>query len=170
LVSITTGFGPFNFMKVTEKKKIQGFENYKILNNGTVLNCHDMPLKPDKSGRYLRVKLYINNIGKKVLIHRLVANQFIPNPLNLPEVNHKDGNKRNNNVENLEWSSSIDNMLHYRQQVSKSGIVGVSWFERDKKWRARIVRNSIKYHLGSFETIEMASKAIKNKLAELGIK
>jgi hypothetical protein len=157
-------------MKNIEKKKIQGFENYLILSNGTVLNSHNMFLKPDISGRYSRVKLYINNVGRKVLIHRIVANAFISNPLNLPEVNHKDGNKRNNNVENLEWSSSIDNMLHYRQQVSKSGVVGVSWYERDKKWRARIVRNSVKYHLGSFDTVELASQKIKNKLAELGIK
>lgn len=45
-------------------------------------------------------------------LHRLVAKAYIPNPLNLPEVNHKDGNKLNNNLDNLEWVSHKDNMAH----------------------------------------------------------
>ena len=161
-------------MDFVKRKKIQEFLNYEILENGSVskllANGNKIFLKPDLSGRYLRVKLYKNNKGRKVLIHRLVAEHFIPNPLNLPEVNHKDFDRRNNNVENLEWSTRIDNMLHYRQKVSKSGVVGVSWFEKRKKWRARLVRNSIIYHLGYFDKVELASQEIKNKLAELGIK
>ncbi len=49
---------------------------------------------------------------KTWLVHRLVATVFIPNPLNLPVVNHKDGNTRNNTVENLEWVTHSDNMRH----------------------------------------------------------
>ena len=45
-------------------------------------------------------------------VHRLVAMKYIPNPDNLPQVNHKDGNKHNNCVENLEWISNRDNSLH----------------------------------------------------------
>lgn len=46
------------------------------------------------------------------LVHRLIANTFIPNPLGLPQVNHKDGDKWNNNIENLEWCNQSENMLH----------------------------------------------------------
>lgn len=49
---------------------------------------------------------------KTITIHRLIAIQFIPNPLNLPCVNHKDGNKKNNHVNNLEWCSYSDNIRH----------------------------------------------------------
>ena len=60
---------------------------------------------------YLQVGL--SNKGDKTFrVHRLVALTFIPNPYNLPQVNHKDGNKKNNCVDNLEWISNYDNMQH----------------------------------------------------------
>lgn len=54
-------------------------------------------------GGYLKVTLYKDNKAKQLFIHRLVAEAFIPNPLNLPQVNHKDEDKTNNCVWNLEW-------------------------------------------------------------------
>lgn len=52
---------------------------------------------------------------KSIAVHRLVASVFIPNPDNLPEVNHKDGNKLNNSVENLEWITRAENCRHMRR-------------------------------------------------------
>jgi hypothetical protein len=70
-------------------------------------------LKPQKMGNgYLRVSLYKKKKCCNKAIHTLVAKAFIPNPLNLPEVNHKDGNKHNNNVTNLEWCTDSYNKLH----------------------------------------------------------
>lgn len=56
----------------------------------------------------------LNKEGKRneYLLHRLIAIAFIPNPLNLPEVNHKDGNKLNNNIDNLEWCTHKENVIH----------------------------------------------------------
>ena len=69
---------------------------------------------------YLAVGLSKNNIYKTVSVHRLVAKHFIPNPLNLPQVNHKDGNKKNNHYKNLEWSNCKDNISH----ALKTGLSG----------------------------------------------
>ena len=61
-------------------------------------------MKPAKTkGGYLRLPLTINNKAKSYLVHRLVALAFIPNPNNYPEVNHKNEDKTDNRVENLEW-------------------------------------------------------------------
>ena len=70
----------------------------------------------NKKGDYFRVVLQgIDKPRKSISIHRLVAEAFIPNPHNLPQVNHKDGNKQNNAAENLEWCSCSFNLKHARR-------------------------------------------------------
>ena len=88
-------------------KPIPGFENYLITSFGRVWSTKkEQWLKGDPKGSqngYLRITLYNKGIPKHFMIHRLVAENFLPNPDNLPIVNHKDENKTNNNVDNLEW-------------------------------------------------------------------
>ena len=96
-------------------KDIAGYEGlYKVSDKGNVYSverkdsrgnkCGGRTLKPryDKDG-YLRVTLYKDGKEKKKVIHRLVAEAFIHNPNKYPEVNHKDENKSNNELSNLEW-------------------------------------------------------------------
>ena len=78
------------------------------------LNKNIRKARRNKFG-YLQLNFSRNDgTGKSdtILIHRLIAKTFIPNPSNLPEVNHKDGNKQNNNVENLEWCTCSENGKH----------------------------------------------------------
>ena len=95
---------------------IKGFEAYEIYDDGRVWSHKsDMFLSqtPDRDG-YLRVHLYRNFQNKLFGVHRLVAEAFIPNPDNLPEINHLNGNVQDNRVENLVWSSRKDNCDKYR--------------------------------------------------------
>ena len=89
-------------------KDIPGYEgHYKVTSKGDVLNVkYEVPriLKKRKdSDGYTRVVLYIDNVPKGFMIHRLVALTFIDNPKNLPVVNHINEVKNDNNYKNLEW-------------------------------------------------------------------
>ena len=88
---------------------IKGYEGkYKVSNQGRVYSLHSHKyLALGNNGKgYLFVQLWRDNKGKKEYVHRLVALHFIDNPEGLPQVNHKDENKENNCVENLEWCTN----------------------------------------------------------------
>lgn len=93
--------------------KISGFDNYSVSDQGNVKNnkTNKLIVKDDNKG-YLRVNLWIRGRCYHKSIHRLVAEAFIPNPDNKPQVNHIDGNKKNNAASNLEWSTISENQQH----------------------------------------------------------
>ena len=92
-------------------KPIKGYPHLLISRTGKVwTTTYNRELHPHLTNRgYLRVNLSKDKTVKRAHIHRLVAEAFIPNPDNLPDVDHIDGNKLNNNVENLQWVSHSDN-------------------------------------------------------------
>lgn len=73
---------------------------------------------------YYRTKLCKNQTRKMFSVHRLVAEVFIPNPENKPQVNHIDGNRLNNHVENLEWATMSENVLHAYETGLNYGLRG----------------------------------------------
>lgn len=73
---------------------------------------------------YSGVFLQKNKKSTRKSLHRLVAESFIPNPNNLPQVNHKDGNKLNNRVDNLEWCSQSENQIHSRKLGLQKNLKG----------------------------------------------
>lgn len=110
-------------------KPVNGYEGlYDISNLGRVRsycnNKHGIKNKPKiikgLYGVYNTMLFCKEGIRKTFYVHRLVAEAFIPNPNKLPEVNHIDGNKRNNAVTNLEWVTHEGNMCH----ASRSGLFG----------------------------------------------
>lgn len=85
--------------------------NYKINREGKIINKNNLLMKP-KEQEYHRVGLTENRVSKEFAVHRLVALTFLKNEKNYPIVNHKDENKKNNNVENLEWTNHTKNAIH----------------------------------------------------------
>lgn len=93
-------------------KTIQNETNYEVSSEGQVRNKQTKQIKSLRYSNkgYARVTLYPS--GKTYSVHRLVAENFIINPNNYPSVNHKDGNKANNKLENLEWCTPKQNTRH----------------------------------------------------------
>lgn len=111
-------------------KDIPGFEGlYQVSNYGRVKSLNyrrtgkEQILKYEIHPKgYSRLGLHSNNGVKYFFIHRLVAQAFIPNPDNLPQVNHKDEDKTNNRVDNLEWCSAKENMVYNDGQKRRGKI------------------------------------------------
>lgn len=117
-------------MNTEEWRPVRGFEGrYEVSNLGRLRSLlfdprgRVMKVKPDARG-YVRAQLQWST---KRLMHRVVAEAFIPNPDNLPAVNHIDGNASNNAVANLEWVTHSENMAHsWRKLESYKNRVAVS--------------------------------------------
>lgn len=105
-----------------EWRDVKDYEGlYIVSNSGLVKSLiTNRILKPRNSGDYDRVLLFKNKHTKECFIHKLVAEVFIPNPDNLPQVNHKDENKTNNCVDNLEWCTPSYNVNYGTCQERKS--------------------------------------------------
>lgn len=102
------------FSTYIQKSIINNYDNYEIDTNGNIYSkSYGKYLKPYSNGRgYMMVRL-VNNDGKKPFkIHRLIALQFIPNIDNKKFVNHKNGIKNDNRIENLEWVTHSENIKH----------------------------------------------------------
>lgn len=107
-------------------KQIESF-NYEINELGQVRNTkRNKILSANNSGEYSSVNLSVNGKIKTRRIHRLLAIAFIPNPLNLPCINHKDGNKYNNALNNLEWCTQKHNLEHALKTGLRNSSKGTS--------------------------------------------
>lgn len=92
---------------------IKGYEEYLINKEGKVYSSKTKKFLGIRNrGGYLAFTICVNNKRKDLFLHRALAITFIPNPENLPFINHKDGNKHNNALDNLEWCTGSQNVQH----------------------------------------------------------
>jgi hypothetical protein len=147
-------------------RKIDGYENYEISDHGNVRNT--------KTGRTLKNKIRKDNyseVGLPILIngknkqnflkiHRLIGLAFIDNPENKKCIDHVDCDRQNNHVSNLRWATHTENQQNSSiHKNSTSGVKGVSFQKRTKKFKATIMLDGLSIHLGYFENLEDAKAA-----------
>lgn len=114
-------------------KDVPGFPGYKASNHGRLMTFNWKNtgrvaiMKPAVSGGYCKTMCVKDGKNTPVKIHRLVAMTFIPNSENKPEVNHKDGDKTNNRIENLEWCTRRENFDHAVANGLQPGLFRVGY-------------------------------------------
>jgi len=141
-------------------KKIENYEDYFISNLGRVKSTKNNKIKYLKlcvnSEGYYAVKLFQNGKGKMIKVHRLIAKAFIDNPNNHLCVDHIDGDRKNNNLDNLRWVTNQQN------QHNRTKAKGYTWHKKANKWMSQININNKKIHLGYFDNEEDARQAYLN--------
>lgn len=158
-------------------------ELYKVSNLGRVASYRKVLAQSKINSGYLRVTLKINGEAINRLVHRVVAEAFLPNLENKREVNHIDGNRLNNNLTNLEWVTSSENKKHGRDvlgnpyniptkgkklsKISKYHNVG---FDKSRqKWFGVVRLNKVNYYQKRFDTEEEAALHVNWILDTLGL-
>lgn len=154
-----------------EWRPIKGYEGYyEVSNLGKVRSCERTIINHRKEGitkSRIKEKIMTNlnhNGGyyfvvlskerniKRQLLHRIVAMAFLPNPDNLPEVNHKDGNKKNNCVDNLEWVTRTENAIH-------------AWEHGLNSWQKRVIMMKDGVAIKEFRSATEAARQLGVKTA-----
>ena len=142
--------------------KIDGYDNYQVSNFGRVKSLNFRRTKKsailkntNQSVGYLVVSLGKDGKLNHFLVHRLVASSFLKNNQNLKEVNHKNGNKKDNNLQNLEWISSSNNKNH----AHKPGLIS-----KTSNKLVINIENGIFY-----KSISEAAKTINTSIYYLGM-
>lgn len=120
--------------------KIDDYEDlYEVSNFGNIKSFHKGKiklLKPQMDGwGYLHVFLYKNKKAKIYKVHKLVAKYFIPNKNNFNVINHKDGNKLNNHIDNLEWCTSSYNNTHaYKSKLKRPCFKEIIQYDKNNNY------------------------------------
>lgn len=109
---------------VSNTGKVKVLTHKVIRKDGKPYTCKEKILKPHQTKGYLQATLSVEGTRFFYGVHRLVALAFIPNPQNKPEVNHKDGNKLNNCLDNLEWVTTSENIHHAFDTGLKTPVYG----------------------------------------------
>lgn len=157
-------------------QKIKGYDSYSVSTEGTVRNDRTGKGKTptlNKATGYLVVDLYSEGKRSKVSVHRLVAEAFLPNEGGKPTVDHIDGDRTNNSVENLRWATYSENnsrfgsvgvrserivVLHYAEERKKRGGGHVRWCGVDSALNFERITDAAEYFGVSISNVSQMLK------------
>lgn len=152
-------------------RNIDGYINYQVSNIGRVRNSETGRILKGHYNRagYNQLDLCKEGVRQRHAIHRLVAQEFLDNPENKPFVDHIDGNKQNNIVNNLRWVTNNENGMNSKKQMRNTTSIykGVCWYRAYNKWRVQIKLNQKQMHIGYYDNEKDAAHAYNEKALEL---
>lgn len=147
------------FYKISNLGRVKSLSRKMFNGFGYFVSKEKIISQKISSKGYYSCALNKNNKSKHFLTHRLLAKEFINNPLNKKCVNHIDSERTNNKLENLEWVSHRENNCHRKlTKNTTSKYTGVHFNKSVKKWCSNIFLNKKLIHLGTFLTEEEAYK------------
>jgi DNA-binding XRE family transcriptional regulator len=143
-----------NLYEISNLGRVKSLRRF-VKNRDFYVRVNEKILKPGFNGKYYQVHLCKNGKSPLFEISRLVAESFIINPENKPEVNHEDGNKLNNFANNLEWNTNSENQLH----AYKTGLKSAKGSKngRSKLKESDIIKIKAMYNSGKYLQKEIAS-------------
>jgi hypothetical protein len=150
--------------------EIEGFEHYLLYEDGRVFNKNTGYWKKVYTGAngYPTVTLWRDGREKHLTIHRLLATYFLPNPDEKAEVDHMDGDRANNSLDNLRWASRTENAQNVtRPRHNTSGEKNVYWYKPYKKWKVMMGVNKQQKFFGYFDNYDDAVEFARAKRKEL---
>ena len=139
-------------------KQVIDFENYEINEEGAIRSGDKIMKQYLNHHGYYTLSLFNNDGEKKKSIHRLIGLHFIPNPDNLPYIDHINGKRADNRIENLRWVTREQNYWNNK---------GKGYCFNSGKFQAKIRQNGKTIYLGRYDTPEEARKAYEEKFLEI---
>ncbi len=143
--------------QVSNLGRVKSLSRTIMKSNNTIMYVKERILKTRRHNNgYYMVTLYKNQTPKLCTIHRLVAKAFIDNPENKSTVNHLDGDKLNNHVDNLEWCTQQENITHSNRPGLTKNKVAVNQYDLDGNF------------IQKFESVRSAGKTLKINTSHIG--
>ena len=128
-----------NYGEIYSSHKSCKHRNIKLFNEGKFINVTKLSLHADKLDGYVRIKLYDKGRTYTKKLHRVVLETFTDNLKNKPEVNHLDGNKENNRLDNLEWCTRLENQKHAIENGLSNGTPSGDACRNSKLCRKQVI-------------------------------
>lgn len=150
--------------------KINGFENYSINESGEVRNDETGKIKKtytNKANGYKYVDLWQGGKGAKRPIHRLIATAFIPNPDNKPTIDHKDGDRQNNALENLRWATYSEQNSRFNTNGVRSQKIKATHYQESRESVAAVIESGLKLmmcYISTKSQMQLLSSAYQSVL------